>query len=639
MTSPQDHIIGRIALEVHMGQSTEAWELQNELSQLLQEQAMAAIAQLFDQWTQPNQIVRIDRLELELPPLDPQHLDEFVPRLLTALESALGEAPQAAIAAQRPQFSPMAPTEPPDRPAMSTQTRLEADWESLLYFLDYGRLPWWQPPAPLSTWLTRWETVIHSETTWREPLQRLLVSQPVARQRLVDQLPEPLRQDILLQLQPAWSNWPDFLRVARQLMAAQGLATTTRHYLEKQAWLLLLGELQPGAAASEPWLTQAWLQAWLGGVLAAMEQPTPPSMETAEESGPLPLTAAQRLRGWLGDRAVPNQTLWLAAIDALAPGVVPSSEVVPGADGASDRITSAGSATTPDAPAPSVEPSPGAPAETDQAVAGATDPSQVQTQGRPAGSEGVARSPDHTPQPPDAEPHSPDALDAAASLTAQQTDPSPIAAAATTGSAAEGDREPTEGPIAAASAPGPMPDAAENAGRSRDGISHFPDDQRSLAPLNTSPSAQPTPPRSQTSPPPPAAASATDSPGSSLPEPAPDTPPTTLTRDEVDPSGMPVAATTPAPTDRDAPAIARPADEPALFDNMAAPSIVSATEAERGQADPIAPGAASEPTPDTTAAPIAPGIAASEPASDLISAPPTDSWADPPAIPTNESEL
>lgn len=562
MTHAQDHIIGRIALEIETGQSTEAWELQNELSQLLQDRAMAAIALLFDQWVGADQVVRIDRLELKLPPLDPQHLDEFVPQLVTALEVALGDAPPREISDQR---LSTASTGQPDQPEISTQTRPEADWESLLYFLEYGRLPWWQPPTSLLTWLTRWESVIQSAAPWREPLRRLLVSQPTARQRLVDQLPEPLPQQLVVQLQPAWGRWPDFLAVARQLMATQGLSTVTRQHLENQAWLRLLAELRP--AAAEPWLTQTWLQGWLDEVLTAVDRQTPQILETAGNLNPAAdtpdarrLTVAQRMRHWIGDRTVPNPSSWLAAIDAVAPGVDPSFRT----DGEGDRT----------------------PSETPSAATTASSPPALENVRPLADLAESARE---------------------ATIALPDSPASPSGDRSSASSAVEGDTTPpiesptvdlseTEGAIAADSDLSQIQLAgSEPTGRSLDDVSQDRIADQSTPDLLDMPQSDPFDqlphPRSQAGPLDADAVSGRDTPGDMTSEPTPDADPASLPNSRVDPSEIPAAETILGLTGEDyletaAASTPTPADGPEPpADSLNDSPVIPEAEADLAQAD------------------------------------------------------
>ncbi len=275
MSNAQRHIIGQVILEVETSQAAEAWGIQEELSQLLQQVAVPQIEQLFDQWTQTDEVVRLEQLVIDLPPIAPHNLTaEFVPKLLAGLQQALADLPPPLLSQSRQPFSGMETTQltgdrPPDWPPIDsptdrlTQTPPEADWEVLLYFLAYGRFPWWQPPAPLSTWIPRWQAVIQSDTPWRASLQQLIANQPQARQRLVLQFPDTFQQQLLLRMQPTWVSFQPLFEAAQTLLRSLPLDPPTIRYLEQQAWLLLFTEIQSNTTIGTPLPLRQWLQNWL----------------------------------------------------------------------------------------------------------------------------------------------------------------------------------------------------------------------------------------------------------------------------------------------------------------------------------------------------------------------------------------
>ncbi|MBD2095618.1 hypothetical protein H6F90_10675 [Trichocoleus sp. FACHB-591] len=331
MSNAQRHIIGQLLLEVETQQSTEVWGVQEELSQLLQQVAMPQIERLFDGWTESDEVVRLDQLVIELPAIAPHHLaDEFVPKLLTALRQALEDLPRPSGDDIRQSWM--------DAPAFAiadhssslleaetdpvAQVLPEADWEVLLYFLEYGRLPWWQPSEPLSAWVLRWEAVIQGDTVWRAALQRLLNRQPWARQRLVLQLPASFHQRLMMRMQPTWVEFQGLLDSAKAFMRSLQLDARTTHYLEQQAWVLLFAEIQTNTSLGAPLPTRQWLQTWL-----------PLLCNAAIASG----TTLQQVRSLIAAESLTETDLWLDVMDRIVlPDASTSVERMP----ASMEITS-----------------------------------------------------------------------------------------------------------------------------------------------------------------------------------------------------------------------------------------------------------------------------------------------------------
>lgn len=339
MAHNQHHIIGQIVLDVETpNQSAETWALQENMSQMLQ-QALPEIERLFDQWFEPNQVVRLDQLVLDLPPVDALRLaDEFVPQLLSALKQALSD-----VASVR-SHPPSAP--PTTLPNVLTQAAVESDWDVFLYFLDYGRLPWWQTETTLSTWISRWENVLQGEPIWQEPLRQLLADKSISRQRWVTQLPNAFQLRLLLQLQPAWASWPALLTTAKALLqnftteeteTSFQLSPLTLRYLEQRAWLTLLAEIKPNTSIGALLPTRRWIQTWLAEVVTALttvnQRPssfprspadsTPLSSEDSSvalfDSSPTTVQRSihQHLRQLIITRSMTEPAVWLAAVDAM----------------------------------------------------------------------------------------------------------------------------------------------------------------------------------------------------------------------------------------------------------------------------------------------------------------------------------
>jgi hypothetical protein len=286
----QRHIIGRTVLEIDSDRLDDMWSFQNEISELLHQKSVPAMEQLFDRLVGADDVVRLDQVVVQLDPVDRRFLaDEFVQNLLAALSETLGDR-----LANRLPMAAHAETMRGDRnrsnygtndasndgaiteqslitseTAPTRRDRAGADWEVLLYFLEYGRLPWWSLSEDLPSWIARWEAVMQEGTLWQAPLRELLRGYPSARQRLVMQFSESFLHQVVLQLQPTWLRWSDLLTQARNLLQSLSLSDLALRHLQTQAWVLLLVDLAQDSSRDRPLPVNQWMRGWLTALIQA----------------------------------------------------------------------------------------------------------------------------------------------------------------------------------------------------------------------------------------------------------------------------------------------------------------------------------------------------------------------------------
>ncbi|MBD1848312.1 hypothetical protein H6F89_34190 [Cyanobacteria bacterium FACHB-63] len=357
-TINQQHIVGRTILEIEGDHLDEMWSFQHEISNLLWQRVIPEMERLFDQWVRADEVIRLDQLVIEVKPVDRRFLaDEFVHNVVEAVGLALSDrlanrlpAELAVGTIQRDR-----PGANADRLPMTAESevishdRAGADWEVLLYFLQYGRLPWWCPSQDWQSWIPRWEAVMQTGTHWQTPLRELLNRQPMARQRLVAQFPEGFRHQMILQLQPTWSAWSTLLAQAQSLMQTLGLGSNTVQQLQTRAWIILLAELSQELSPGRSLPTSEWMQGWLAELIQAWQPEvlteSGQTLLTDEAEGRSPpqarsrfapnhwvepyrqpdaptgslLIAYQRLQTLIASFPVSDRSLWLAALDQVVP--------------------------------------------------------------------------------------------------------------------------------------------------------------------------------------------------------------------------------------------------------------------------------------------------------------------------------
>jgi hypothetical protein len=313
------------------------------VSQVFYQRLVPELERLFDRLVEPNEVVRLDQVVVNVGAISPQDLPEELTRQVVAELDRLLRDRISTLKLQR-QLSGTSSTR--EDAEISLEDRATADWEVLLYFLRYGRLPWWCPTEAWQAWVPRWETALQQRTDWRQPLQALLATDSVARQRFVMQLPAGFRQQCLLQLQPAWIGWTALLTQAQRLMQALRLSRRGVKFLETQAWLLLVAEIQPDSPGTRPLPAATWVRNWLTVLVqialsegAIAPEPSRPGTPDSPRPGQASASAEpfaqedvanrqpgltqwieQQLRSALATLSASDRALWLEAL----PGAIAS---------------------------------------------------------------------------------------------------------------------------------------------------------------------------------------------------------------------------------------------------------------------------------------------------------------------------
>ena len=277
--SNQNHIIGRTVLELDSGTIADVWELQETVSQLLQRRAMDELDPLFSELADRDEMIRLDQVEVDLGMIASHSLEqEFVPALVRALREALGDRITELRLPQ--QLQPQ-----PDSPLPIRQTQIAAHWNVFLYFLQYGRLPWWQKETNWQTWLGRWQSVIVNDSrnessnssSWQQPLLQLLAEQTTAQHRLIAQFSQAFCHQLIRHLYPTRPECFRLLTQAHQLTETLGLETSAQSTLDKAAIYIMFAELlEAGPSSAVSFSALSWIRRWLDLLRQPLLDPSSP---------------------------------------------------------------------------------------------------------------------------------------------------------------------------------------------------------------------------------------------------------------------------------------------------------------------------------------------------------------------------
>jgi hypothetical protein len=168
MTRSNRHRIQRQILELSIGAAAHGATVHNELDRPFWDRAVQELEQVFDGSAGPDELLRLDRLELDLGTIGggADWPGEFRRKLIAELARSLA------------QFTAASEEHVEDRPG---DRRRAEPWRQFLFFLTHGRLPWWGP-APEQ----RWDDLLSkvSDEDW-SALREAVSSDPRARSRLV----------------------------------------------------------------------------------------------------------------------------------------------------------------------------------------------------------------------------------------------------------------------------------------------------------------------------------------------------------------------------------------------------------------------------------------------------------------------
>ncbi len=194
------HVVEEQDVEVRVGSQDSAYALLERVGEMNRSRFLPAIGRVFDEFDRPNEIIRIDRLDLDLGTLAEGELGRAEDRLIAALREALRKA-------MPPPGSEPGESESADRSPAHARGVADAMADAFLHFLLRGAWPY--------------GSALDLATEPADLLDRLIEDQPAALvamlrrhgrsetavQRLVRQIPTEALERLLGLLEPADSAW------------------------------------------------------------------------------------------------------------------------------------------------------------------------------------------------------------------------------------------------------------------------------------------------------------------------------------------------------------------------------------------------------------------------------------------------
>ena len=227
MTRPNRHRIRRQLVELAVGAAEQGPAAHQQLARPFWDRAIPELEQVFDRAAGPDELLRLDRLELDLGAVGGADWPaEFRRKLIMELTRSLA------------QFTAVSDTNEDGR----GDPRPPEAWRQFLFFLAHGRLPWWATAQP-----RRWNEVLKgSDADWNA-LRETISSDSRARVRLVYSVDDEFLDRAIAR----WSGVADAARVLDHLTptaSCRRCATTmAARVLEIAAHLGGHGRLSVGA--------------------------------------------------------------------------------------------------------------------------------------------------------------------------------------------------------------------------------------------------------------------------------------------------------------------------------------------------------------------------------------------------------
>ena len=223
MTRPNRHRIQRQIVELAIGATGQGPAVHRELARPFWDRAVAELEKVFDEAAGPDELLRLDRLEVNLGTIGGGDWPaEFRKKLIAELTRTLAQFTAAPETAGGNGGSDSRPAEP---------------WRQFLFFLAHGRLPWWATALA-----GRWSDVLArgSDADWHA-LRSIVFSDSRVRSRLVYSVDDA----ILARAIASWCGVTDADQVFARLTPPH-LGADARRRWRRGFWMMVLDWVATG---------------------------------------------------------------------------------------------------------------------------------------------------------------------------------------------------------------------------------------------------------------------------------------------------------------------------------------------------------------------------------------------------------
>lgn len=168
----QTHVIGRIILELQLPEAAGAFYTQEKMGSVCRLDLPAALAPLFDQWSREEDVLCIDRLEIDLGTYSLEVLQQALPQLVKA------------FLAKHYSALKQGKTLPP---GMYRITAAQDHFETWFYFMEHGKLPLYNNIVDRSAWETAVLETLATQSRAAERCRELFMTNSISLERLTQQ--------------------------------------------------------------------------------------------------------------------------------------------------------------------------------------------------------------------------------------------------------------------------------------------------------------------------------------------------------------------------------------------------------------------------------------------------------------------
>lgn len=176
----RNHIIRRQVIELDVPSVENAWEIQERVSELYKYQLLQVLEEIFDAIAPDGEVLRIDRLEVDIGKVNAGTLEEeVVAKVREQVEQRLMELRHKADFRME---------ETPGESSAARRQSAQSKTDFLLHFLKTGTAPWWRNRGDFGSIVSILEELIAERPAWIRKQLLPLLEETSVRKRIVTHL-------------------------------------------------------------------------------------------------------------------------------------------------------------------------------------------------------------------------------------------------------------------------------------------------------------------------------------------------------------------------------------------------------------------------------------------------------------------